>query len=1393
MIEGPQIPRKRKAIIRWIITTAVALAILVSLLIVLYPLSTLNREVASRLSGYLVRQLGPDASVAAVGLNWKSVTLHGVSLPLDDRGSRLDIPEIEVEIDLFGLIRQPSRAERMVHSVVAVHPALCIVFAPDTLAEKSDRRLLPRVVIPHGFFETVARMDSLKNLRVEDGVVLLQTEGRRQPILQGLNGRILQSRPGEIRLTASAHYLGDLRNSVKITGALTPADYRMEIGAVAHVPRGTFPAVLDSSLSISSEGGDASLKFSVLDSVSDLHISLSVSSVDVATRFGRFHMDSARVAVNRDTLFLSNLKIESGSLDGVLDGKIALTESGALLLRGHAQATDLSFLQALSRDLPVIEGHSEVEFTIAGNVRDPIVEMSLKAASLNVAGTGVANLRSEGTLHDDTLLIRQLQFDIAQGHGQLNGIVILDDKPHLSIAGQFELSGSQSLPDWSPNLRTVLLRADCMLDEPQGTVQFLSDSGHVLGNATVRKQEDMLLLNVTPSSAEGTTTLWFSFENGLQSINAEHAQYLLSVFLKQRDQVWLKSISSLTVSFAGDRRLGDIGVHAVIAQDSNIVWTQIAREFQFTGCYTLSDSAKYGFVGRWSGVSGGGDPFEGRADVTIQNNCITANHFFVDQVGDVRGHVDLQAKSLDLSLAVQDLPFERFPIKPAFLTRAKMSGSLLGNLHVYGELADPAWNTSLSLVDCSVFDVTGYWMNLELAGKGLKVDVERAELGRDVRGIVSAFGTVDLDADNIYIEASAGAALVEDFILAVAGVTGLASGELDGTAKLSGKLSAPSVDAQFEIRSGKLLGALHVDGLSGKISSNVDALGQREIQVSEFSFFKNAMYRFVGNAEAALPSGRFKAHLEGDGNLLDLVDQLERNFHTLESECAVSMDFGGTLDKPEFLGGDLTIADGLFSYSDATPVTVSVNASVAVVAPGIVEKSEFRFVSGDQSITLRVIPVGKKDYPDLKPLVIPSPRLELGVLEIETNDNGMPFHIPGFMKPDWLGNFTVGSIAGRPLTISAYDSTTLYIHGDVAVRNARVTFPLQKGSGKPTPPVARWILKRLEEAMWDVHLGVGSGNHYEVEITGLKDSQVFAPLRDSPVLSTLADYLDHISIDALVNPTDVPLRIRETIADTSFYVQGQVATNRGRVEYLDQTFAIDYAYADFDETNVKPVIEGRAKTIGVDSLGQKQPVYLTIYQIDRETKARQKRGRLDDVTFILETETGGSPEEALQLLGYGTVSAAGKAEDLAAAAVARIIGRQWLEPIERRIEKWAWLDEVALNPGGGRSPNVLRQQREKALADTLKQSAALRFITGSQVTLGKYLGDDVFVTYTGELSGTQNALTGSRLGFVHFWNIEYRIKPLSRDLVLDLAVEYDAVERKQDESISLKYSFTLEP
>ena len=75
--------------------------------------------------------------------------------------------------------------------------------------------------------------------------------------------------------------------------------------------------------------------------------------------------------------------------------------------------------------------------------------------------------------------------------------------------------------------------------------------------------------------------------------------------------------------------------------------------------------------------------------------------------------------------------------------------------------------------------------------------------------------------------------------------------------------------------------------------------------------------------------------------------------------------------------------------------------------------------------------------------------------------------------------------------------------------------------------------------------------------------------------------------------------------------------------------------------------------------------------------------------------------------------------------------------------------------------------------------------------MGKYLTRDIYLGYTGELAEHIEGIAGGRLGLIHQWNVEYRMKPISPYLILDLTYEYDNLDRRADQGILLRYSFRL--
>ena len=276
--------------------------------------------------------------------------------------------------------------------------------------------------------------------------------------------------------------------------------------------------------------------------------------------------------------------------------------------------------------------------------------------------------------------------------------------------------------------------------------------------------------------------------------------------------------------------------------------------------------------------------------------------------------------------------------------------------------------------------------------------------------------------------------------------------------------------------------------------------------------------------------------------------------------------------------------------------------------------------------------------------------------------------------------------------------------------------------------------------------------------------------------------------------TETPLVMEGALVDSSLRLHGKLSASSGKADYLDQTFWIEKLQAEFDETDIFPIISGRSATYGVDSVGRTVPVYLTIYEIDPESNTRVPYGRFEDVTYVLEADGYPDQEQVLALLGYDLTNfSQGKAEQLLTRTAMTAAKRIWLDPISRRLERATFFDEISLAPGGGVSASIFRQQRESVLRDTLESSGVVKFLKGSNVTVGKYFTKDIFVTYTGELAEAAGEIEGGRLGLIHYWNLQYRVVPLSPDFVLDFALEYDEASRRRDESVALKYSFVLEP
>jgi hypothetical protein len=211
-------------------------------------------------------------------------------------------------------------------------------------------------------------------------------------------------------------------------------------------------------------------------------------------------------------------------------------------------------------------------------------------------------------------------------------------------------------------------------------------------------------------------------------------------------------------------------------------------------------------------------------------------------------------------------------------------------------------------------------------------------------------------------------------------------------------------------------------------------------------------------------------------------------------------------------------------------------------------------------------------------------------------------------------------------------------------------------------------------------------------------------------------------------------------------------------------------------------------------MGFSHNIYLKLYVVDHITGERRERGRWGDFVFILEDDAGSSQEQILAALGYSPGTVSSKVSALGGTILSGVVLRSFIHPIERRLENILQIDVIRLQPTFAQHLFESQILGIDSTAGTMPQSQigwGAYFLRQSQLTVGKYLGDDVFLSYNGTFKTALDAANVRQYGFLHRWNLDYRIRPVSGNLVLTLGYEYDSLEKLTDKKVSLRYSFVF--
>ena len=688
-------------------------------------------------------------------------------------------------------------------------------------------------------------------------------------------------------------------------------------------------------------------------------------------------------------------------------------------------------------------------------------------------------------------------------------------------------------------------------------------------------------------------------------------------------------------------------------------------------------------------------------------------------------------------------------------------GQISGIVNASGNLDNPIITAKLEGNKFVFNDIGYYKFNTQFTLANSILDLNALNISLNNSSILDGEAKVNLANDQISAKAT-GENIDADYIFrSIFGDKYKINGEADYTFQVNGSYKSPKISANIDFRKGDFddisYDNLHIE-LSDSIKDNTQFFDYKNhlINIENFSLIKNGHYHFESKGTFPLyANGNIDLELIFNGDLFSLIPHWSSFFVDGASFASVKVKLSGTPERPIIDGGIADIERGELWLADVADHIDELNGKIEII-PG---SNKVNFVNlmaeidGNELIINTVHDVETTDGTKLQPWFFKNINLDFGVLTLSTSTNGIEINIPGLMPKNEKGFIR---LVGKEKNENFYFSGPVkhpVVRGTVIVSNSRITYPFTSKKSKEKDTTEEF----LENINWDLFVKAGKDLNYVREIDA---------------------FLGEVNTELTVNPGGNGLELRGTINRNTFKANGNIISERGRVDYLDLNFRVERFGVEFNAFNQEPRVTGRAWTIVRDSLSAiPKTIYLELYAVDPETGQEIQSARWEDFRFKLvsaDPTVGETQEQVLAYLGYSVDNFQEKATDVGGAVTENYLIRPLLRPIERSLERYLGFDLVRFNSNIARNlfhvslGNVPGFNNSKSyLYDLNTNSPYLLLFESSEVTVGKYLSQNLYLTYTGQLVAT--AIDQSNeFNLNHSIGLEYRF---FKNILLEF--EYD--------------------
>ncbi len=776
--------------------------------------------------------------------------------------------------------------------------------------------------------------------------------------------------------------------------------------------------------------------------------------------------------------------------------------------------------------------------------------------------------------------------------------------------------------------------------------------------------------------------------------------------------------------------------------------------------------------------------FQGDYEVEIGTNFLKGS---VQSNHSLKGSVDIdpdRAEPLQVSLDLN-----KFEINKLFTdTTLSGYGEINGDVNIAGNLDNPKLSATISGDRFILNDMGYYSFDIKLAADSSFLRLDTVQVALNNTKLMGGRLNIDYNSDAIQALMH-GENIEADYLMQTLFdqknlVTGTGAYEFT----FEGSLNSPRFSGEIELQNG-VFEKIPFDKINIQLKDSLSAgkpfldYKNHHVNISNFVAIKGGQYHMEGTGNLPLyDDGALDLQLQFDGDLLWLIPNWDDFFIDGASFTTIRLGVSGTPRRPIFEEGYIEMERGELWLGDVAPHIENINGKIFLEKNTNFIKIEnlTAEIDGQHLSINNEKSVTTSDGKTLAPWYFKDIDLNFGILGLETSSEGIELHIPGLMVDGESGKLAVSGKSGDSKFYLAGPVGAPHSWGRVQISDSRVTFPFPPGDDEE-PSNAIKFLRSID---WDIHAVAGTDLYYTRKVPS---------------------FFGEVNTELNIDPDSEGLLFRGIIEDETLRPGGKLTSSRGRIEYLDLNFRVENFGFLISHGEEEPEVYGRAWTSVRDSLGATpKTIYLELYAVDEATGSETRRARWEDFRFRLisaDPTVGESQEQVLAYLGYSIDNVQDKAKQVGGAVTDNYLIRPLLRPIERGMERYLGFDFVRVNAkvaenllsAGSPSRTNAGQYNQNYSSSFLPYAFLLQ---SSEFTVGKYLTQDLYLTYTGQFiaSAYENK---NNFNLNHSVGLEYRFL---KNLLFEFEYDreklqfyniYEDRSYQEDFRVRFRYSFSF--